>query len=81
MKLLQVRYEATLLKMNTLWIYASFFTCSSRCPRGLRITEIMEAFHLYRLLKNIKVRSRAGLAATKQILEEKIDFFNHKATG
>lgn len=81
MKLLQVRYEATLLKMNTLWIYASFFTCSSRCPRGLRITEIMEAFYLYRLLKNIKTRSRAGLAATKQILEETIDVLITKQLG
>jgi len=53
MKLLQMRDEDALLKSNTPWVCASCFTCSSRCPRGVRITEIMEALRLYRLRQNI----------------------------
>jgi heterodisulfide reductase subunit C len=53
MKLLQMGDEETLLKSNTPWVCASCFTCSSRCPRGVRITEIMEALRLYKLRQNI----------------------------
>ena len=53
MKLLQMGDEDALLKSNTPWVCASCFTCSSRCPRGVRITEIMEALRLYRLRQNI----------------------------
>lgn len=53
MKLLQMGDEEPLIKSNTPWVCASCFTCSSRCPRGVRITEIMEALRLYRLRKNI----------------------------
>jgi len=53
MKLLQMGDEETLLKSNTPWVCASCFTCSCRCPRGVRITEIMEALRLYRLRQNI----------------------------
>ena len=47
----------------------------------VRITEIMEAFRLYRLRKNIKSRSNAGLAAIKPILEETIDVLITKQLG
>ncbi len=53
MKLLQMGDEEPLIKSNTPWVCASCFTCSSRCPRGVRITEIMEALRLYRLRQNI----------------------------
>lgn len=53
MKLLQMGDEEPLIKSNTPWVCASCFTCSSRCPKGVRITEIMEALRLYRLRQNI----------------------------
>lgn len=47
----------------------------------VRITEIMEAYRLYRLRKNIKGGSKAGLAAIKPILEETIDVLITKQLG
>ena len=53
MKLLQMGDEETLLKSNTPWVCCSCFTCSCRCPRGVQITEVMEALRLYRLRQNV----------------------------
>lgn len=33
----------TILKSNTLWLCSSCHTCTSRCPRGVRPSEIIEA--------------------------------------
>ncbi|MHA2297411.1 MAG: 4Fe-4S dicluster domain-containing protein [Candidatus Hodarchaeales archaeon] len=49
MKLLQMDDEKTLIESNTHWICASCMQCTANCPRGVRITEIMEALRLYHL--------------------------------
>lgn len=52
MKLLQMGDDETLLHSSTPWICASCMACSAKCPRGVKITEIMEALRLYRLRKS-----------------------------
>lgn len=35
--------DETVLDENTIWLCAACYTCDVRCPRGLRISAIMEA--------------------------------------
>ena len=52
MKLLQMGDDETLIQSNTPWICASCMACTAKCPRGVKIAEIMEALRLYRLRQN-----------------------------
>lgn len=52
MKLLQMGEDDKIKNANTAYICASCFQCSVRCPRGVRITEIMEAIRLVKLRSN-----------------------------
>jgi len=42
-RLIQIGKIEEVLDSNTPWICAACLTCSVRCPRGIRIAEIMEA--------------------------------------
>ena len=53
MKLLQMGDEDTLKSINTPWICASCLSCSARCPKGVKIAEIMEAMRQIELRKRI----------------------------
>lgn len=76
-KLLQLgRYQARLsdeaLKSKTIWICASCFTCTARCPKGVDLAKVMEALRQITLRKNIdytKVRelSQKEIAELPQI--------------
>ena len=52
MKLLQMGDDETLIQSNTPWICASCMACTAKCPKGVKIAEIMEALRLYRLRQN-----------------------------
>jgi len=41
--LLQRGEWETILKSNTLWLCTSCYTCTSRCPRGVRPADVIEA--------------------------------------
>lgn len=38
---------------NTMWICASCFTCSVRCPKGVDLAKVMEALRQISLRKNV----------------------------
>lgn len=38
---------------KTVWLCASCFTCSTRCPKGIDLPRLMEAVRLLTLRKNI----------------------------
>lgn len=42
----------SILESNTIWICASCLQCSSRCPKGIDVAAVMEAFREIRLRKN-----------------------------
>jgi heterodisulfide reductase subunit C len=45
--------DSSILESNTIWLCAACFTCDTRCPRGLRISAIMEAARALILRRNI----------------------------
>ena len=49
MKLLQMGDKETLIHSNTHWICSSCLSCSARCPKGVKIAEIMEALRILEL--------------------------------
>jgi len=49
MRLLQMGENEEVLASNTSWFCASCFMCDSRCPKGIRISAVMEAVRSYQL--------------------------------
>lgn len=41
-RMIQLGLKEEILKCNTIWICTTCFSCSVRCPRGIRPTELME---------------------------------------
>ena len=39
----QLGLKDELLKANSVWVCASCYTCNVRCPKGIKIAEVMEA--------------------------------------
>ncbi|OGD16541.1 MAG: disulfide reductase [Candidatus Aminicenantes bacterium RBG_13_59_9] len=42
-RFVQLGLKDELLKSNAYWVCASCLTCNARCPKGIKIAEIMEA--------------------------------------
>jgi len=52
-RLLQLGEVEAVLSSKTIWICASCFTCTSRCPKGIDIARVLEALRQVCLRKNI----------------------------
>jgi heterodisulfide reductase subunit C len=39
----QLGLEETLLASNAIWLCVSCYTCNTRCPKGVKIAEVIEA--------------------------------------
>jgi len=52
-KLLQLGMLDDASTSNTMWICASCFTCSVRCPKGVDLAKVMEALRQISLRKNV----------------------------
>jgi len=46
MRYAQLGLGERLRECKTVWLCASCFACSARCPKGVRITEVMEAIRV-----------------------------------
>jgi len=44
--------DESVLETETIWLCAACYTCDSRCPRGIRISALMEALRQMTLRKN-----------------------------
>ncbi len=53
MRLVQLGLEGDIADSKTIWLCASCFTCTVRCPKGVDISRVMEALRLITLRKNI----------------------------
>ena len=51
-RLLQLGEVETVLDSGTIWICASCFTCTSRCPKGIDIARVLEALRQVYLRRN-----------------------------
>lgn len=58
--------DETALKANAIWLCASCFTCTIRCPRGVDLAKVMEALRLIILRKGI---NRIDLRKLKNLHE------------
>jgi len=47
----QLGLKDELLQSKSIWVCASCLTCNSRCPKGIKIAEVMEALRLILLRK------------------------------
>jgi len=48
---IQLGFKEELLKSKSHWICASCLTCNARCPKGIKIAEVMEAVRQMSLRK------------------------------
>ncbi|VVB89683.1 CoB--CoM heterodisulfide reductase iron-sulfur subunit C [uncultured archaeon] len=53
-RMIQLGLKQEVLNSNTIWICTSCFSCSVRCPRGIRPTELMEALKPIAIAEGIK---------------------------
>ena len=51
-RLVQLRQINEVLNSKTIWLCASCFTCTARCPKGVDLAKVMEALRLLLLRKN-----------------------------
>jgi len=51
-RLIQLGQFNDVLKSKTIWLCASCFTCSARCPKGVDLSKVMEALRLLLLRKS-----------------------------
>ena len=65
-RLLQIGLPEAALRYNTIWICASCYTCTVRCPRGIDLSKIMEA------LRQVNSRGNIDYTKIKEIKEEEI---------
>ena len=47
----QLGFKEELLKSKSYWVCASCLTCNARCPKGIKIAEVMEAVRQISLRK------------------------------
>ena len=52
-RLVQLGLEEDIVRSKTVWICASCFTCTVRCPRGVDLAKVMEAVRLITLRRNV----------------------------
>jgi len=53
MRLIQLGLEEDIANCKAIWLCASCFTCTVRCPKGVDISRVMEALRVITLRKNI----------------------------
>ena len=53
-RMIQLGLKQEVLNSNTIWICTTCFSCSVRCPRGIRPTELMEALKPIAMAQGIK---------------------------
>ncbi len=50
-RFVQLGFKDELLKSKSYWVCASCLTCNARCPKGIKIAEVMEAVRQFSLRK------------------------------
>ena len=62
MRLVQLGAKERVLKSSTIWLCASCQTCTTRCPREVRIAQVMDALREYARLHHYPVREKNMVA-------------------
>jgi heterodisulfide reductase subunit C len=53
-RMVQLGLKREVLNSNTIWLCTTCFSCSVRCPRGIRPTELMEALRPIAIAEGVK---------------------------
>lgn len=53
-RMIQLGMKQEVLNSNTIWLCTTCFSCSVRCPRGIRPTELMEALKPMAIAEGVK---------------------------
>jgi heterodisulfide reductase subunit C len=53
-RMVQLGLKQEVLNSNTIWLCTTCFSCSVRCPRGIRPTELMEALRPIAIAEGVK---------------------------
>ncbi len=70
MRMIQLGMRDEVLQSTTIWTCASCNTCITRCPRGVRIPEIMGALKSIAIRDNIKPGYPKGMVFYKEFNDE-----------
>jgi heterodisulfide reductase subunit C len=60
----QLGLREELLESNSVWVCASCYTCNVRCPKGIKIAEVMEA------VRQILLRKRKDHVEVPKLTDE-----------
>ena len=56
-RMIQLGLKKEVLNSNTIWICTTCFSCSVRCPRGIRPTELMETLRPIAIAEGVKSKN------------------------
>ncbi len=62
-RLVQLGLEEDIAGSKTVWVCASCFTCTVRCPQGVDLAKVMEAVRLVTLRRNIDYVEASNIPA------------------
>ncbi len=57
------------LKSDTIWVCSSCYTCTTRCPRGVEITEVMAALKSIAIKSGVETKNKKAPAFYKTFIE------------
>lgn len=60
----QLGFKDELLQSRSVWVCASCYTCNVRCPKGIKIAEVMEA------VRQILLRKRCDHVEVRELSDE-----------
>ncbi len=66
MRLLQLGSVDEILNSKTIWICSTCLQCSTRCPKGIEVAQVMEA------LRTINLRQREGTLKPEDIKSKEL---------
>jgi heterodisulfide reductase subunit C2 len=61
---IQLGFKEELLKSKSHWVCASCLTCNARCPKGIKIAEVMEA------VRQISLRKRKDYVQVPKLTDK-----------
>jgi heterodisulfide reductase subunit C len=69
MRMVQLGMRDEVLSSATIWLCASCNTCTTRCPRGVELTEVMAAIKSIAIRENVKAKIKEGPVFYKSMVE------------
>ncbi len=68
-RMVRLGMREEVLSSNTIWVCATCYNCTTRCPRGVKITEVMSALKGIAIREGIEAKNPKGPAFYKTFLE------------